>query len=114
MSEVQARAETLVVLKVSEEIKQITREVSNGRGSDKAVDSHAAVRALVQLPGNTVDGDSGDGRAGGGDRASTAQSSEPDHDLVLLATVSSGAQEHVVGDVSDDVGVGGTVKQMCD
>lgn len=106
VSQVLAGAETLVLLKVSEELQQITREVGDGRLGDEAVDGHAAVGAGVQLPVDTVDGDGGNSRTGGGDGAGAAEGSKPDHDLVLLVAISGGAEEQVVGDISDDVGVG--------
>lgn len=84
INKVQARAQALVVDQVGEELKHVTGEAGNGGLGDEAVDGHRPVGALVQLPGDTVDGSGSNGRAGGGDRASTAQGSEPDHDLVLV------------------------------
>lgn len=99
-------AQALVLLKVGEELQQITREVGDGGLGNEAVDGHLAVGAGVKLPVDTVDVGGGDGRAGGGDGTSTAEGSKPDHDLVLLVAIGGGAGEEVVGDISNDVVVG--------
>jgi hypothetical protein len=106
INKVQARAQALVVDQVGEESEHVTGEAGDGGLGDEAVNSHGAVGTLVQFPGDTVDGGSGNRRAGGGDRASTTQGSEPDHDLVLVRARGTGAQEHVVGDIRDDAGGG--------
>ena len=111
INQVQAGAKTLVVLKVLEELQQITREASNGRRSNEAVNSHATVGTNINLPRDTVDSNSGDRRTSRRNRTSTAQRSKPDHNLILLASASARAQEHVVGDISDDIGVGVATRQ---
>lgn len=85
--QVQAGAQTLVVLKVREEVTQVTRVAIDRGLSNKAVHSHGAVGANPHIPRVTADGDSSNGRAGARDRARSAQSTQPYHDLVLLATI---------------------------
>lgn len=106
INQVQAGAEALVLDKVGEVLKHITREAINGGLGHEAVNGHLAVGPAPNLEGDSIDGDRANRRAGGGDRASITQGSEPDHNLIFLASVGGGAEEHVVGDVSNHVGVG--------
>lgn len=105
INQVQTGAEALVLDKVGEVFEHVTREAVNGRLGNKAVNGHLAVGSLPNLEGDVADGDRGNGGTGGRDRASIAHSSEPDHDLILLTSISGGAEEHVVGDISNHVGV---------
>lgn len=54
----------------------------------------------------TSNGDGGNRAAGSGDGASTAESSEPNHDFVFVAAASGGRGEDVVGYVGDNVATG--------
>lgn len=106
INQVQARAQTLVINQVSEEIQQITRERSGGGASDEAVHGHIAVGSLVQAEADAADGGGRDGRASRRNGARAAQRRKPDHDLVLVGAGGGGRQEHVVGNVGHDVGGG--------
>lgn len=110
INQVQARAQSLVINEVGEEVQHITREASGSRLRNEAVHGHGSVGARVQLEGDAVDGGGRDRRAGGRDGARTAQRRKPDHDLVLVGAISGGRQEHVIGDVGDDVGGGVAVR----
>lgn len=96
----------MVVDQIGVEGLQVTGEVGDAAAGNEGVDLHAAVQAIVKLPGVAADGDSGDGASGGGDGTGTSEGSKPDHDFVLVAACGGAAGEHVVGDISDDIGAG--------
>lgn len=103
VDQVQAARQSMAALQVLEKLEHVTGEALHGRRGHEAVHMHIAVRARVQGPLDAVDAGRDDGRArrnGGG----AAQSSEPDHDLVTVAAAGGRAEEHVVGDIGDDVG----------
>ena len=106
VDQVQARAQTLVVDEVGEEVKQVSGEAGSGGCGNEAVDGGIPVGARVELELDAGNGSGSNGGASRGDWSCTTQRCKPDHNLVLVGAIGGGAEEHVVGDVGDDVGGG--------
>lgn len=111
LRDVQGVAHTLVGDEVVEKVHHVTREILNlGRGH-KRVDGRVTVGARVQLPGGVGDRRGSDRGAGGGDGAGTAESGEPDHDLVGVGAAGGGGEPEIVRDIGDNVGAGVAVRR---
>ena len=92
---------------ISEEALEVAGEVVDGAGGDEAEGRHLTVGARVQVEGVAADRDvTGDGLAGCGDGAGTAERCEPDHDFVVVGASCAGGEEGVVGDIGDEGGAG--------
>ena len=94
----------MVLNEVVEEELEVAVEVGDVLLRDERPDLEVAVHAEPDLVAGTVDGDGGNGLAGGRDGASTAEGSEPDHDLVGVGGTDGGGEPKVVGDVVDGSG----------
>ena len=98
-----ASAQPLALDQVGEESVQVTVEIGHvGARAHEAEHGRRAVGALEEIELVASDGRRGDGRgARGGDGACTAQSAQPDHDLVGVGAAVGVGGEDVVGDVGD-------------
>lgn len=106
-NKVLAILESLTLDQVCKEIHQIAIEAADVAAvGGEGVNLIDTVVAIPQLPRVAGDGDSGDGRAGGGDWAGAAECGQPDHDFVFVFAACGRGGEDVVRDVGDDVAAG--------
>jgi hypothetical protein len=103
-SNILAARKSLAALQIAEEVQNISREASRRARSNEAVDSGASIRALIELPAHTVNRDRSDRRSRAGDRTSSTESTEPDHDFVGGGTTCGSGGEDVVCHVCNDTG----------
>ena len=99
---------TLVLDQVGEESIQVAVEVGHiGARAHEAEHGRRAIGPLEEIELVAADGGRRDGRrARRGDGACTAQSAQPDHDLVGIGAAVGVGGEDVVGDIGDYGGAG--------
>ena len=102
VDEILAQRVTLVTIQVGKELLKITTEASLLAVGNEAVDGGSTIGSAIEFPGNAIDCRGSNGASGGGNRASTAKSSKPNHDFILIRATGGGRGEDVVRNVSYD------------